>query len=957
MSLTLYSDDVVASKADEKSLAVVERTHGDIDTHAPFPGKEEDGPLRRDKDIPPATFKQFLRVGVPPRDTVLVRWQMPPGLELIPVSKLKLVDRSLLVGDIVKRSVQDAESGVVINTFTKCTLQPMCDVTYQNTKTIKGILPHDRFDPSMDFCVYPSGKAQPVLNVPASELLEVDTITEDSLVIYKDWIGKVEAITNNIQIRLTDNCVVEIGDEAAEQADGYPGSFCIGDIAKTKKGQLRTGKWIFGAYNANTTPVGTVVSVRTVGAEVTWIQRRIGCIDERQPPLVLESEELDSPYFTVYQRDRRADDGRSPTSPTISNSEIDVRLGLRVRFRDLTGACVKYGTQENPDVIPRLDRQANLGYDLNVFDIIKFETTVSVQWQDLSITTERSTGLLPDSSIDDEHAAWPGEIAHTLSLKAVPAMPFVDQPERVGVVQAVNAAERMAKVRWLQGSYIHYTNDPDDHLASPTVVAHSVVPSSGNVEEISLYDIEAPGSLNYRRGDMILISSSPYNTLQGEPSDITWIGELVDTALDGTLVVRLGAATNMQDVTLRREECIVAVRSDGTNHVDAWDGDEQEEDIDWSGSEDADEESDIDWDSVVDSEEEDLPVRYEDENGEEMDEDQVENEDWESADDDEDITMHDALQVQTPPTSHSVTPTDTSEPKVHSTPSAGIEIDAEPPPPYLILDGDVPPDHRFANQTATRNSAHAKRTQKEHKILRSPSSLPAGVYVRAWETRLDLLRCLIIGPTDTPYANAPFVVDFYLPPTFPAEPPQVSFHSWPSISSIGTLGRVNPNLYEDGKICLSLLGTWEGTKGEGWSASRSTLLQVIVSLLGLVLVREPYYNEAGYEALVGDEASKRPSALYSERVFLRAKGFLITALSALDTTSGLKGLEDILRWTYFSEKGPRLLESAIANVEEVLGRSVGIAEADGLTVMSKGACIPLKRVLARLTELSAGRQL
>lgn len=130
-----------------------------------------------------------------------------------------------------------------------------------------------------------------------------------------------------------------------------------------------------------------------------------------------------------------------------------------------------------------------------------------------------------------------------------------------------------------------------------------------------------------------------------------------------------------------------------------------------------------------------------------------------------------------------------------------------------------------------------------------------------------------------------------------------------------------------------------------------------MSLLGLVLVREPYYNEAGYEALVGDEASKRPSALYSERVFLRAKGFLITALSALDSTSGLKGLEDILRWTYLSDKGPRLLEAAIANVEEVLGRSDGTTEADGLTVMSKGACIPLKRVLARLSELSAARQL
>jgi ubiquitin-conjugating enzyme E2 O len=248
-----------------------------------------------------------------------------------------------------------------------------------------------------------------------------------------------------------------------------------------------------------------------------------------------------------------------------------------------------------------------------------------------------------------------------------------------------------------------------------------------------------------------------------------------------------------------------------------------------------------------------------------------------------------------------------------------------------------------------------KRTQKEHKILRDPTSLPDGVYIRAWETRLDLLRILIVGPTETPYENAPFVVDFYLPDTFPAEPPRAHFHSWPSLASLGSLGRVNPNLYEDGKICLSLLGTWEGQKGEGWVGARSTLLQVIVSLLGLVLVREPYYNEAGYEMFVGEEANKRPSALYSERVFIRAKGFLITALEETTTglVSGLKGLEDIVQWLYWEEAGPRLLDATLAQVEEVLEKSdhaVG-GEPDGVTLMSKGACIPLRRVLARLQAL------
>ena len=38
--------------------------------------------------------------------------------------------------------------------------------------------------------------------------------------------------------------------------------------------------------------------------------------------------------------------------------------------------------------------------------------------------------------------------------------------------------------------------------------------------------------------------------------------------------------------------------------------------------------------------------------------------------------------------------------------------------------------------------------------------------------------------------------------------------------------RFNPNLYDCGKVCLSLLGTWPGAQGEGWIASKSSFLQV-----------------------------------------------------------------------------------------------------------------------------------
>ena len=47
------------------------------------------------------------------------------------------------------------------------------------------------------------------------------------------------------------------------------------------------------------------------------------------------------------------------------------------------------------------------------------------------------------------------------------------------------------------------------------------------------------------------------------------------------------------------------------------------------------------------------------------------------------------------------------------------------------------------------------------------------------------------------------------------------------------------------QVCISLLGTWSGRGVERWGPD-STLLQLLVSIQGLVLVQRPYYNEAGW---------------------------------------------------------------------------------------------------------------
>ncbi|KAK3673300.1 hypothetical protein LTR78_006845 [Recurvomyces mirabilis] len=945
MESTLHSDDIVASLADDSRLGVVERTHADVDTHEPHPQDTEEGHIKHDRGIDQFRFRQFLKEGVPPKGAVLVRWQNSQQAQLMPADDLKVLDRSLLIGDVVKKNVREAMSGVVINTHIKCMLQPIYDVTWKGRK-LRGLLPPTDLEPGF---TRPPKTDRPslIVDVPASELQESDDLTEESLIIYKNRIGRVYGVIEALTLKLTDNCVVEVinDDDKIEHADGAFEAFTVGDVAVTKKGELRTGRWIFGQYNPNTPPVGTIVESRPSSIEVEWLQRRIGSDDDNEPPTLLERDEIESNAFKVYDRTRRprrqTQLNPSSTPSTISQSEIDARLNQRVRFRDLAGACMKYDGSTPHGKLTRLERSETLGYDLNVFDIERFETSVEVQWQDLTITTERSVDLVPDSAIDDEHSAWPGEIAHTLDITSVAGLKEVERPGRVGVVQSVNAEERMAKIRWAPDAVVEYAVGEKDDDGSRLLLTGAVGLATGEVEEVSLYDLEAPGVMNVRRGDIVLVQPGALSSATEASMGKHWLGEVVDTCLDGTLTIRLGAADDIIDVRLKREQVVVAVRSDGTPHETGWEGeDEDMEDIinDYSGSEDmeASDEEDSDGDSWSDDDEMmDAEAMYEDENGLPLDEDDVINGDWESEDEDETMPDAAAATKDTPPTSTSATPPDTSNPQ--SSP-----ITSEPPQ-YLILETPPPKTHHYASQIPTFTPAHTKATQKTHLILQKPGALPPGIYVRTWSSRLDLLRILILGPSDTPYASCPFLIDLYLPPTYPTEAPKAFFHSFPAPTGGlgGGEGKVNPNLYEDGTICLSLLGTWEGRKGEGWVAGRSTVLQVLVSLLGLVLVREPYFNEAGYEHLVGLESSRRASALYSERVLIKARGFVVTALERLRERGeagaavvGLEAVEDVVQWLYLASEGPRMLEGVVKEVEGVLERSAkGGGEPDGVGVL------------------------
>ena len=72
-----------------------------------------------------------------------------------------------------------------------------------------------------------------------------------------------------------------------------------------------------------------------------------------------------------------------------------------------------------------------------------------------------------------------------------------------------------------------------------------------------------------------------------------------------------------------------------------------------------------------------------------------------------------------------------------------------------------------------------------------------------------------------------------------------------ALTTNGGRTRFNPNIYRDGKVCLSILGTWRGEPGENWSSAQG-LESVLLSIQSL-MSPNPYENEPGYESRAVEE--------------------------------------------------------------------------------------------------------
>ncbi len=146
---------------------------------------------------------------------------------------------------------------------------------------------------------------------------------------------------------------------------------------------------------------------------------------------------------------------------------------------------------------------------------------------------------------------------------------------------------------------------------------------------------------------------------------------------------------------------------------------------------------------------------------------------------------------------------------------------AEAPPPAKIISKDS-----------------FRRLVKDVKELVTSPLHTHGIYYVHNEDNILTGKALIIGPSETPYENGYYLFDFDFPVNYPHAPPEVKYRTNDGQT------RFNPNLYTQGKVCLSVLNTWQGDQWTGCQTISSTLLAICSILNNEPLLNEPGINKS-----------------------------------------------------------------------------------------------------------------
>ena len=133
-----------------------------------------------------------------------------------------------------------------------------------------------------------------------------------------------------------------------------------------------------------------------------------------------------------------------------------------------------------------------------------------------------------------------------------------------------------------------------------------------------------------------------------------------------------------------------------------------------------------------------------------------------------------------------------------------------------------------------------------------------GIYYCHNELDMTKGYAMIIGPSDTPYFGGYYFFKFDYPFDYPFSPPRVTYMTNDGFT------RFNPNLYKCGKVCVSILNTWNGDK---WSSCQ-TINSILLTLCSL-------FNNAPFENEPGQNRGSRDFIPYQQSIEFKNIDFAI----------------------------------------------------------------------------------
>lgn len=139
------------------------------------------------------------------------------------------------------------------------------------------------------------------------------------------------------------------------------------------------------------------------------------------------------------------------------------------------------------------------------------------------------------------------------------------------------------------------------------------------------------------------------------------------------------------------------------------------------------------------------------------------------------------------------------------------------------------------NSSEVISKATVHRIVHDVKDILTDSLKSNGIFYKHDEN--DMLKgyALIIGPVDTPYQYGCYLFEVHFPKDYPHSPLKFIFMNRDKHNT-----RFHPNLYRNGKCCLSVLNTWVG---EPWSSCQS-LKSILLTLL-TIFTKDPLLHEPG----------------------------------------------------------------------------------------------------------------